>query len=101
MPGNLFTAVIPPVKCNRYGPRFGRFLFGRTISFSRGRTATFDSSSGRRFERRVDPTVFSSHLSGLNFALGASYGFEPTFFGHAAGELVVLVIEGVEFPTVG
>ena len=35
---------------------------------------------------------FCSHLSGLNFALGASYEFEPTFFGQAAGALVVLVM---------
>ena len=33
-----------------------------------------------------------SHLSGLNFALGASYEFEPTFFGQAAGALVVHVM---------
>ena len=33
---------------------------------------------------QVDPTIFS-HLSGLNFALGASYEFELTFFGQAAG----------------
>ena len=33
-----------------------------------------------------------SHLSGLDFALGASYEFEPTFFGQAAGALVVLVM---------
>ena len=30
-------------------------------------------------------------LSGLNFALDASYGFEPTFLGQAAGALVVFV----------
>ena len=36
--------------------------------------------------------IIFSHLSGLNFALGASYGFEPTFFGQAAGALVVLVM---------
>ena len=44
---------------------------------------------------QVDPLIYAytfSHLSGLNFALGASYGFEPTFFGHAAGALLVLVM---------
>ena len=50
-------------------------------------------ASGRPPVRNlVDPYIFCSHLSGLNFALGASYEFEPTFFGQAAGALVVLVM---------
>ena len=70
----------------------------RPPSHSQRFLAGYLSASGRSPVRNLlDPYIFS-HLSGLNFALGASYGFEPTFFGQAAGALVVLVMGELTLP---
>ena len=41
---------------------------------------------------QVDPLLYLFTPERAQFGSRCSYGFEPTFFGHAAGALVVLVM---------
>ena len=47
--------------------------------------------------RQLDPTILFSHLSGLNFALDASYGFELAFSGRPPGRGALVVFSSREF----
>ena len=70
------------------------FLNGDLLSIAASLAGSPPAGGRSPVRNLVDPYIFCSHLSGLNFALGASYEFEPTFFGQAAGALVVLVMGG-------